>query len=88
MSREIVFVALTVFTATLPNATEDADSAVGFTPVAESVAVSGLFGALVVTVRVLAGAGPSAVGVTVIMMAQVVCAANAPERQGDEGLIV
>jgi len=68
--RVTVLNALVVLTGTSPKLRAVADSAVGAEPVADSATVSGLLGALVVTVSEVAGTAPKAEGVTVSKMVQ------------------
>ena len=68
--------ALVVFTATLPKAPEAGVNVAGFTPVPVSAAVSGLFAALVVTVKEVAGTAPRADGVNVTRIVQLALAAS------------
>jgi hypothetical protein len=76
LNRYKVFTALAVPTGTLPKASTAGESAVGVTPVAERAALSGLFGAFVVTVNDPAGTVPGEAGVTVSMMVQLEPAAS------------
>ena len=61
---------------TLPKFTVVGPNVVGEMPVPESVAVSGLFEALLATVKVPAGAAPSAIGVKVAVIAQLALGAS------------
>ena len=61
----VVPATLVVLTGTTPNPRDVFESTAGKTPVAVNDAVSGLFEALVVTVRLPAGPAPRTVGVKV-----------------------
>ena len=72
----IVLAALVVLMTVLPKAIELAENTVGASPTPPSATVSGLLGALVVTVSDVAGTAPATVGVSVSWMLQLELAAS------------